>query len=45
VYADVVRELRESKMALAILTMERDELQQSVRNGNSGNVIASRNLL
>lgn len=55
VYADVVRDLRESKMALAILTMERDELQQAVRTnsgvgggGSSGGgkgAIAGRNLL
>lgn len=32
VYADVVRELREAKMALAILTMEKDELAQQLRN-------------
>lgn len=31
VYADVVRELREAKMALAILTLEKDELTQEVR--------------
>lgn len=31
VYADVVRELREAKMALAILTLEKDELIQEVR--------------
>lgn len=31
VYADVVRDLREAKMALAILTLEKDELTQEVR--------------
>lgn len=31
VYADVVRDLREAKMALAILTLEKDELTQHVR--------------
>lgn len=31
VYSDVVRELREAKMALAILTLEKDELLQEVR--------------
>lgn len=31
VYSDVVRELREAKMALAILSMEKDELVQEIR--------------
>lgn len=31
VYSDVVRDLREAKMALAILTLEKDELLQEVR--------------
>jgi N-terminal C2 in EEIG1 and EHBP1 proteins len=31
VYLDVVRDLREAKMALAILTLEREELQHAVR--------------
>lgn len=31
VYADVVRDLRETKMALAIVTLEKDELSQQVR--------------
>lgn len=36
VYADVVRELREAKMALAILTLEKDELQQALRKLKRG---------
>lgn len=31
VYADVVRDLREAKMALAIITLEKDELTQALR--------------
>ncbi|CAN8064992.1 unnamed protein product [Agarophyton chilense] len=31
VYADVVRDLREAKMALAIVTLEKDELHQELR--------------
>lgn len=31
VYADVVRELREAKMALAILAIEKDEMRQELR--------------
>jgi N-terminal C2 in EEIG1 and EHBP1 proteins len=45
VYSDVVRELRESKMALAILTMERDELHQAMRTSGKGNGIDGRNML
>lgn len=46
VYADVVRELRESKVALAILSLERDELQQAMKSYDSSrNPIAARNLL
>lgn len=36
VYADVVRELREAKMALAILSLEKDELIQELRNKKLG---------
>lgn len=35
-YSDVVRDLREAKMALAILTLERDELVQEVRKLRRG---------
>ena len=31
IYADVVRDLREAKMALAIMNIERDELKQEIR--------------
>lgn len=36
VYADVVRELREAKMALAILSLEKDELIQELRSKKGG---------
>lgn len=36
VYSDVVRELREAKMALAILSLEKDELIQKLRNKKLG---------
>ena len=36
VYSDVVRDLREAKMALAILTLEKDELHQQLRKLKRG---------
>lgn len=36
VYSDVVRDLREAKMALAILTLEKDEFHQQLRKLRRG---------
>lgn len=45
VYADVVRDLREAKIALALLTQECDELRQQARMGGGSSSIAARNML